>query len=93
MIVKLLTVDLLLPGSLSLKDKRFVLSGLKAKLRRRFNVSVSEVEFQDKWQRSRLAVAMVGSSRRSVDAECDRVLRFIESDHRVLVTESSQELC
>jgi hypothetical protein len=35
----------------------------------------------------------VGSSRRSVDAECDRVLRFIESDHRVLVTESSQELC
>lgn len=93
MIVKLLTVDFLLPGCLSLKEKRFVLSGLKAKLRRRFNVSVSEVEYQDKWQRSKLAVAMVGSSRRSVDAECDRVLRFIESDHRVVVTESNQEWC
>jgi len=93
MIVKLLTVDLLLPGCLSLKEKRFVLSSLKARLRRRFNVSVSEVEYQDKWQRSRMAVAMVGSGRRSVDAECDRVLRFIEADPRVVVTESSQELC
>ena len=93
MIVKLLTVDLLLPGCLSLKEKRLVLTSLKAKLRRRFNISVSEVEYQDKWQRCRMAVAMVGSNRRSVDTGCDEVLRFIESDHRVVVTDSNQELC
>ena len=93
MVVKLLTVDLLFPGCSSLKEKRFVLKSLKARLRQRFNVSVAEVDYQDKWQRCRLAVVMVGSDRRSVDANCDKVLRFIEGDHRLDVTESSQELC
>jgi hypothetical protein len=93
MIVKLLTVDLLFPGCSSLKEKRFVLKSLKARLRRRFNVSVAEVEFQDKWQRCRLAVVAVGSSRQSVEAESDAALRFIEGDQRLLVTESKHELC
>jgi len=93
MVVKLLTVDLLFPGSSSLKEKRFVLKSLKSRLRQRFNVSVAEVDHQEKWQRCRLAVVMVGSDRRSVDTGCDRVLSFIEGDHRVEVTESRQELC
>lgn len=93
MVIKLLTVDFLLPGCSSLKEKRFVLSSLKPRLRRRFNVSVAEVDYHDKWQRCRLAVVMVGVDRRSVDAECDKVLRFIEGEHRVSVTDSSQEIC
>jgi uncharacterized protein YlxP (DUF503 family) len=36
MVVKLLTVDLLIPGCSSLKEKRFVLKSLKARLRQRF---------------------------------------------------------
>lgn len=93
MVVKLLTLELHFPGCSSLKEKRFVLSSLKDRLRRRFNVSVAEVGYQDKWQRSTVAVAMVGSSRRAVDTACDKVLLFVENDHRVVVTESSQELC
>lgn len=93
MVLKLVTLELHFPGCSSLKEKRFVLSSLKSRLRHRFNVSVSEVDYQDKWQRCRLAVAMVGSDRRSVDAGCDRVLRFIERDHRVVVADVEQELC
>jgi len=92
MVVKLLTLDLHFPGCSSLKEKRFVLSSLKTRLRQRFNVSVSEVGFQDKWQRCRLAVAMVGSDRRTVDAACDNVLRFVENDHRIVVADSTQEI-
>ena len=44
MILKLLTLDILFPGCSSLKEKRFVLSSLKARLRQRFNVSVAEVD-------------------------------------------------
>jgi uncharacterized protein YlxP (DUF503 family) len=56
-----------LEGCQSLKDKRSVLQSLKADLRRRLNVSVSEVGAQDLWQRAELACAAVGSDRRVVD--------------------------
>lgn len=91
MFVKLLTVDLLIPGCSSLKEKRFVLSSLKSRLRSRFNVSVSEVDYQDKWQRCMLAVAIVGSDHGSVDGTCGQVRRFIEGDHRVQVADALEE--
>lgn len=92
MVVKVLTIDILIPGSSSLKEKRFVTSSLKTRLRRKFNVSVAEVDYHDKWQRVMLAVAMVGVDRRTVDAACDKVLRFIEADHRVSVADTTQEI-
>jgi len=92
MVVKLLMIDLLFPGCSSLKEKRFVLSSLKTRLRKRFNVSVAEVDFHDKWQRALLAVTMVGVDRRTVDTNCDKVLRFIEDDYRVQVTDLVQTL-
>ena len=91
MFVKLLTVDLLIPGCSSLKEKRFVLSSLKSRLRSRFNVSVSEVDYQDKWQRCLLAVAIVGSDHGAVDATCGQVRRFIEGDGRIQVADALEE--
>ncbi len=91
MFVKLLTVDILIPGCSSLKEKRFVLSSLKARLRKRFNVSVAEVDFQDKWQRTMLAVAIVGSDHASLDGTCARVRTFIEGDHRVQLADAEEE--
>ena len=93
MFTKLLTIDLLLPGCSSLKEKRYALSSLKTRLRQRFNVSVAEVDFHDKWQRSQLVVAMVGVDKIHVDTECDHVLRFVEDDHRVQITDLIQQYC
>jgi len=91
MFVKLLTVDLFIPGCQSLKEKRFVLSSLKARLRGKFNASVAEVDHQDKWQRSVLAVAVVGSDHKTVDETCGSVRRFIEGDARVQVADALEE--
>jgi uncharacterized protein len=91
MFVKLLTVDLLIPGCSSLKEKRFVVSSLKARLRSRFNVSVAEVDFQDKWQRSVLAISLVGTDHGTLDGACARVRNFIEGDHRVTVADAVEE--
>ena len=38
-----------------------ILRSLKDRLRAKFNVSVSEVDHQDLWQRSQLSVVTVGS--------------------------------
>lgn len=91
MFVKLLTVDLLIPGCSSLKEKRYVLSSLKARLRGRFNASIAEVDHQDKWQRSTIAIAIVGSDHKAVDAACGQIRRFVEGDARVTVTDALEE--
>jgi uncharacterized protein YlxP (DUF503 family) len=91
MFVKLLTVDLLIPGCSSLKEKRFVLSSLKGRLRSRFNVAVAEVDFQDKWQRSMLAISFVGTDHGSLDGACAKVRDFIQRDHRVQVADAIEE--
>jgi uncharacterized protein YlxP (DUF503 family) len=92
MVIKLLTIDLHFPGRSSLKEKRYVLSSLKTKLTKRYNVAVAEVGYQDKWQRSLLAVVTVGSDGKVVEAVCGDVLRMLENDHRIAVLECSQEL-
>jgi uncharacterized protein YlxP (DUF503 family) len=89
MVVRLLTIDLHFPGRSSLKEKRFVLSSLKAKLRRKFNVAVSEVDFHGKWQRSLLAVVTVGVDGKAAESVCNRVLTLLEGDHRIVILESS----
>jgi len=54
-----LRVEIRLPGVRSLKAKRHILKGLSTLLTSTFPVAVSEVGFQDEWQRATLGVAMV----------------------------------
>lgn len=91
MIVASLRIQILLPGCASLKQKRFVLSSVKAKLRARFNVSVCENDFQDKWQRSELAVAAVAMDRRGVDIVAGQVMEFLESERRIVLCDCVKE--
>lgn len=91
MVIKLLTIDLHLPGRSSLKEKRFVLSSIKTKLGRQVSTAVAEVGYQDKWQRALLAVVVVGCDRAIVDATCQKTLRLFENDHRVMILDSSVE--
>jgi uncharacterized protein YlxP (DUF503 family) len=92
MVIKLLTIDLHFPGRSSLKEKRFVLSSLKTKLSKRYNVAVAEVDYHDKWQRSLLAVVTVGVDGAAVETTCGKVLKLLEKDHRLSVIDCSQEI-
>jgi uncharacterized protein YlxP (DUF503 family) len=60
-VIALLTLDIHIPHAQSLKEKRMVVRSLKDRLRSKFNVSVSEVDHQDLWQRSQVCVVIVGS--------------------------------
>ena len=85
MIVASLRIQFLLPGCASLKQKRFVLASVKAKLRNRFNVSVCENDFQDKWQRSELAIAAVATDRRGAEIVERDVMDFLEHEPRIVL--------
>jgi uncharacterized protein YlxP (DUF503 family) len=74
-------VELYLPGSSSLKDKRKVLRSLKDRIARRFNLSIAEIDHQELWQRSLVGMVMVSSDRAVVErslqgaqAEIERIV-------------------
>jgi uncharacterized protein YlxP (DUF503 family) len=90
MTIALLSVELFLPMSQSLKDKRMVLRRLKDRLGA-FNVSVAEVAHQDLWQRAGLAVAAVATSDDMAEKTLSSVLREIERLEPGLVTQSQVE--
>jgi uncharacterized protein YlxP (DUF503 family) len=85
-------VELYIPESGSLKSKRFVLKSIKTKIRNKFNVSVAEVENNDKWQRASLGIAVVSNNKKIVDSTLNQVINFIENDFRVEVIERSIEI-
>ena len=59
MLVALERYDLRIPACRSLKEKRHVVKTLTNAIRSTFNVSVAEVDHQDLWQRTAIAVAAV----------------------------------
>ena len=91
MIVGLLKVQFLLPGCMSLKEKRFVLNSLKARLRNKFNVALCETAFQNKWQRSELGLVTVSSGRRGVEKTTQSIVLFLDADHRIELLECEKE--
>jgi uncharacterized protein YlxP (DUF503 family) len=75
--------EILIPASVSLKDKRHVLHGVLGSVRAKFNVSIAEVEYQDLWQRSAFGVSCVSSSVgqcRKILAEVERAIGRAASD-------------
>jgi uncharacterized protein len=72
--VGLLTLELQMPEAHSLKDKRQVLRSLKDKLRRRFNVAVAELDFQDVWQSSVIGVVTLSNAEQHVEESLQLVL-------------------
>ncbi|MGI8773129.1 MAG: DUF503 domain-containing protein [Acidobacteriaceae bacterium] len=61
--VAALTLELSIPHSRSLKDRRQVVRSLKDKLRQGFNVSVAELDEAVTWQSATIGVAAVSNSR------------------------------
>ncbi len=91
-IVGLCTVELFIPESRSLKDKRKVLLSLKDRLREKFNLSVAEVDGQDLWQKAVLGLACVADEGRYVNQVLDQALNVIRSVPVVEIVQSRVEL-
>ncbi len=74
--IGVLTLELRLESSHSLKEKRHVVHSLKDRLRHKFNVSVAEIDHQDLWQRATLAAVTVSSDH----VHAEKVLRSVEEE-------------
>ena len=61
--IGVLTLEIHVEDSHSLKDKRHVVKSLNDRLRQRFNVSTAEIDGLDSWQNSVVAVVTVSGDR------------------------------
>ena len=90
MVVAVLSVELHIPYARSLKDKRMVLRRLKDRLQK-FNVAVSEVEYQDLWQRAGLGVVAISTAPDHVERELAAAAEEIERLEPGLITRTEIE--
>lgn len=92
MTIGILRVELFISSSNSLKHKRTVVKALKDRIKNTFNVSVSEVEDQDKWQKCTLGLSAVGTDKKYVNAMLDKVLDFIRRSHETQILDYQMEI-
>jgi uncharacterized protein YlxP (DUF503 family) len=92
MLVALERFDLRIPGCGSLKEKRHVVKTLIAGLRATFNVSVAEVDHQDLWQRTTIAVSAVSGQTYHARRVMHEVERFIERQPAVEILDAELTL-
>jgi uncharacterized protein YlxP (DUF503 family) len=74
--VGVLTLELRLPDSHSLKDKRHTVKSLKDRLRNKFNVAVAEIDYQDLWQRALISAVTVSGDH----GHAEQVLQAVERE-------------
>ena len=79
--IGVITLELRLDGSHSLKDKRHFVKSLKDRLRSKFNVSVAEIDYQELWQRGLVAVVTVSPDQ----AHAERILQSVEREAALLL--------
>jgi len=63
-------------GARSLKDKRKVLKSIKDRITR-MNISVAEVDDQDKWQAATIGIALVSNDSAYINSVIDKLSRFL----------------
>jgi uncharacterized protein len=89
--VAVVQLELHIPTSRSLKEKRAVLRPIVEGLRHRFQISVAEVDYQDKWQRALIGLAVVSDSYSHAVEVVDNVERWVWSKPDVEVTRFETE--
>lgn len=78
MIIGLLTLEIYLPYSHSLKEKRKTLNRIKDRLKKKFNIAFAELEYQNKWQRSKIGLVTINAQKRMIENMFHAIIRDIE---------------
>ena len=92
MIVGILWIDVRVGSSNSLKDKRRIIKSLTTRIRRSFNVSISEIDCQDLWQRSQLGVAFLTTEVRFAQSVLSRIVDAVERHRDITLIDSKIEI-
>ena len=93
--IGILQFTLDIPHAESLKDKRSVVKSMKDRLRRRFNISIAEIDDHDTWDFATLGVVMTGTDPKYINGALDKVVNALDEwrdatldDHQIEIIRS-----
>ena len=92
MVVGVAFIDLMVHNSSSLKSKRKVVKSILGRVRSKFDLSIAEVDYQDKWQRCRIGFAVVTNDGGHAHRMVETVIGFIEGLHLAEIVDTSIEI-
>lgn len=78
MVIGLLEIQLSMPGNRSLKEKRMVLRSVRDQVHNRFNVSIAEVSWHDRWCFAQLAAAVVSVDSKHAHKVLEGVTKYVQ---------------
>ncbi len=65
----------------SLKGKRKVVKSIKDRIRSKFNVSITEIDSHDDWEKIVLGIATVSNDQKFINKVLDNIINSIDSMH------------
>ncbi|MFO7886961.1 MAG: DUF503 domain-containing protein [Eubacteriales bacterium] len=86
-------VEIYIYESNCLKDKRRILKSIIDRLKSKYNITIAETDYNEKWNRSVITFAAVSNSGKFSDKVIYKVLRIIENDDRIEVTKNELYRC
>ena len=91
MTVGILVVHLHLPNSDSLKLKRQIILSLKARMKNRFNISISEIGLLNSLKETEIGICCISNNGRHIDRELSHIVKIINSNRNVEIIDYSTE--
>ena len=92
MIIGSCSIELHLPESESLKDKRQIIKSVKDRIRNKFNVSIAEVDGNDLWQRTVLAACVVANDKKFINQVLTQVIEQVKRETSVVLLDYHLEI-
>jgi uncharacterized protein YlxP (DUF503 family) len=82
----ILSAEIHLPSSRSLKDKRRVVKSLIERLHQKYRLSIAETGFNDLHQRAEISLAVVATGEAEIERMFDEIRDVVESDPEIYLT-------
>ncbi len=83
--VVVVAVEMIIPHALSLKSKRQVVKSITDKIRSKFNASVAEIDYLDKWQRCVMGFCMINNNRTQLEKRTTAIAQLLQSNSDIQI--------
>jgi len=80
MIIGFLSLEIYIPYSHSLKEKRKTLSGLRDRLKNKYNVAFAELDYHKKWQRTKIGMVTLNNQKMLIDNLFNKIIADAEEN-------------
>lgn len=92
MTIGMLKLTIFIRDSNSLKEKRMILHSLKARIRNNFNVAITQLDQEDKWQMAVLAIVGIERDRKTINSTLSKISDFLRESRQVDLIKEEMEL-